>query len=407
MRADAARAFGTVFMSALSLALSETGCEAWCGSALRWPDQPTCDAPACEGCVECIKIRRQRVMQAFAEHGLLLHRFGWTDWESRTLAAETIQEVPVDTDCGTHCSAFSYIHPRLPVEHFTGFGPATIHVADPDLWSHVQCAAVTDSDSANRACCACFQPSWCPWSGISKNDSGYCRECDDESERCKALAAGCGVNLVDLKRRLSRDDSGVITCTARDVRAGTCKACTRALWCDDGNGGGPWAHTPAVSAAGFTRRYVYVQPQYRQCKWKGSQLTQFVDASIRFYGEVRKKTSSGHRRHPQVHIWNELNMYVGMHTQPALARTLVGILWANPGFKYGHDYGSFLGRLSAHLSNLKGRPIPVFTIGMERDALDWWEPGLRVVDLHLAPHNFTECPRNVCPSHGASSRSSY
>ena len=151
------------------------------------------------------------IQTLFDADGLLVHGFTGA-YKSLLMSAHDRANIPLDADCGERCSAFGFLHPELPLGVY-GIGlPGweggwfTVHRAgEADGWRAVECAAVVDSNSGNRACCACFESEFCPWQGsINWRDSGYCHDaCHDytnASEICKALAAGCGANLRDMSR---------------------------------------------------------------------------------------------------------------------------------------------------------------------------------------------------------------
>ena len=131
-------------------------------------------------------------IQHFRTHGILVHsttchgQFCSSTANDWFVAAMQAQEapLPVEKDCGPSCAAFTFQHASIPLVPFsfpqmhTGF--ALVYSAGPDLWDHVQCAAVTDSSTSSRACCKCGDPKQCPWRNKpflwSEENPGTCIE---------------------------------------------------------------------------------------------------------------------------------------------------------------------------------------------------------------------------------------
>ena len=84
--------------------------------------------------------------------GISLNRDGLSATLQAARAATRLEDVPVDTDCGPHCAAFSLFTPHLPVVVFDAQGYALAYDAAM-LWPLVRCAAAIDTNSEQRVCC--------------------------------------------------------------------------------------------------------------------------------------------------------------------------------------------------------------------------------------------------------------
>jgi len=299
--------------------------------------------------------------------------------------------------------AFSYLHPRLPVQSFCLGCPSLVFAADSDLWSFVQCASVEDSNSANRACCACWEPQWCPFDGVDQYDSGYCRAAcaaDPTDATCHALAAGCSANVRDVG-----DGSwGDIRCSEWQVKAGACALCKQPAWCDDGGEINPFTQewlsaygAPIKTPAQWLDRFHFFNKetgpwtQDRQCKFKGSQKTAFVTTANAHMAQMKQATQAQGPRaideHTEGFAWNEVNMYwdggVGDGgLEEALSRNLLGLLAMD-----GH--GAQLDAIADKFAQL-GLYVPRFVIHTDgRNRLDSWDPMMRV-DLAAAPYHLKQ-----------------
>ena len=66
---------------------------------------------------------------------------------------------PLETDCGTWCSAYTYLNEDIPLVPvgYPGFYSSVgfAYEAVPEVWTKMQCAAASDSSSTTRACCTC------------------------------------------------------------------------------------------------------------------------------------------------------------------------------------------------------------------------------------------------------------
>lgn len=194
---------------------------------------------------------------------------------------------------------------------------ALVYAADEELWDHVQCASVLDSNSANRACCACFEPQFCPIQGLSQHDSGYCFQAchpdNGDMTRCKQLAAGCSVNIMTAMNEDFGD--GQSRCNADDVQNGECRYCQHPQWCEDveqhgfafgGRTDTPWKWMELFYKKWFTNT--------RQCKYKPSQKRLFIETARQYHKRRRWDPDM------EANVENEVNMYVG----PGEARGGVG-----------------------------------------------------------------------------------
>ena len=90
------------------------------------------------------------------------------DWFDSVMKLES-GPLPIERDCGLYCAAFAFQHESIPLVPFAfgGFhtGFALVYSAGHEMWSRVQCASVTDSSTASRACCKCNDPRQCPFKG--------------------------------------------------------------------------------------------------------------------------------------------------------------------------------------------------------------------------------------------------
>lgn len=147
------------------------------------------------------------------------------------------------------------------------------------VWQYVQCAAVEDSNSANRACCACFEPQWCPFEGMPREDSSYCAAACSHGAAdplCQQLHAGCGHDLRDLNNL----DWGEQKCSEWDVKSGTCGLCMQPAWCDDPEGAFSSAYGERIKTAQEWMHRFVDKPSWvqdHQCKFKASQKATFTE----------------------------------------------------------------------------------------------------------------------------------
>ena len=320
----------------------------------------------------------QRVLDAFDQHGLLVHKFKDT-WAKQALAARTLDALPMESDCGSHdgCAGFSLLHQRLPVSVYQGSGAATLHSASPEqLWQHVQCASATDSDSTSRSCCA--------FGALS------CRGGDACDAECRLLAAGCGAVL-------ESKQGG--HCSKSQMQSGHCASCTGPDWCDaDGRNVTPAAFGPRYRGNGI----------HSQCKWKASEKAQLLEVRTpRADGGSNPRLSTGRagvavlrgagpctapqaaeslmdelrrdkERCKKVRTWNEISFYADAATRADFADSLLGVIWFNKEHSHAKP-SSTTEHLRAHLSALKGESLPLLTAFSEKgEEISWWRPGVAV-----------------------------
>ena len=147
----------------------------------------------------------------------------------------------------------------------------------------MQCLSTADSSSSTRACCTCNEQRFCPFrnGGMlrGKQDAGYCGvPCGYNDANCKALAAGCGVSVVDASQNWGGQQF------EWDIAHGQCNLCREPLWCNaEGSssfgfngavqGDDDWWEMFGTSDGGLFKGS-------RQCKWKPSQQQEFI-GSIR------------------------------------------------------------------------------------------------------------------------------
>jgi len=245
------------------------------------------------------------------------------------------------------------------------------------LWhDYVQCAAVEDSNSGNRACCACFEPQWCPFDGMSSEDSGYCAAACAHGAAdpvCQQLAAGCGHNLRDMDNA----EWGEQRCSEADVKSGTCGLCMQPAWCDDSEEQyqqfSSAYGTPITTAQEWMRRFTD-KPfliQDHQCKFKASQKSLFIDSAHALMSKVKRDVDAGGDMWDRF-TWNEVNMYrdggvADGGLQQALTRNLIGLLDVQ-------GDGSMLDDVARRLGEL-GMDVPKLTMTVDGyNRLDSWDP---------------------------------
>ena len=310
------------------------------------------------------------IQTLFDADGLLVHGFTGA-YKSLLMSAQDRASIPLDADCGERCSAFGFLHPELPLGVY-GIGlPGweggwfTVHRAgEADGWRAVECAAVVDSNSGNRACCACYESEFCPWQGsINWRDSGYCHDaCHDytnASEVCKALAAGCGANLRDMSRgdryrtlpyydemeasaTRTSTYASVQQCDASVISSGQCELCRQPVWCVDNNGRGPFDSSPISTAQAWIDAYEDgwgETIQDAQCKFQRGQKRLFIDASVAHWSAQQRSFDHWTPR------WNEVNVFIEEASQEVLMDSLVGLFHVN-------GDGSELLSVADHLSTI-------------------------------------------------------
>ena len=270
-------------------------------------------------------LRRHGLLATVVPHSMNSVRY--SPWGRDAWKASKLDSFPIRNDCGEHCAAFSLLTPQLPVLLFggdkTSVSLALVFEANAEVWEHVQCLAVTDSNTANRACCACWEREYCPAQGLDQYDSGYCAEAKAKDDATyKQLAAGCGVTTTSIK--------GVGTgwgelCSDWDIAHGNCDSCRAPQWCDDRYPAfGTHASTPDEWLGHF---YGYGRWMgTRQCKYRPSQRDLFVSVT-RAYHTRRQQNSDNFDGEPTVE--NEVNVFIepGGETNAAFMSSLIGLVF--------------------------------------------------------------------------------
>ena len=129
---------------------------------------------------------RERVLAAFRENGLLIKVLNGPA-HGALLSSRSLGDVPLAAaDCGPWCAAYSLIHPDLPLSVFDGgFRYILMHDA-AEMWQHVKCSAVVDSNSEDRSCCS-RNRGGCDWPGHNECNgddvAGYCSKEHDPEVR--------------------------------------------------------------------------------------------------------------------------------------------------------------------------------------------------------------------------------
>jgi hypothetical protein len=242
------------------------------------------------------------------------------------------------------------------------------------LWhQYVQCAAVEDSNSGNRACCACFEPQYCDFDDMPREDSGYCAAACAHGAAdpvCQQLAAGCGHNVRDMNNA----EWGERRCSEADVKSGTCGLCMQPAWCDDSEGDGEFSSaygTPITTAQEWMSRFTDKPflTQDHQCKFKASQKSLFIEATHALMSKVKRDYAGSMWDR---FTWNEVNMYMDGGVadgglQQALTRNLIGLLDVQGGGAKLDDAARRLGEL--------GLDVPKLTMTVDGfNQLDSWDP---------------------------------
>ena len=356
-----------------------------------------------------------RFVAAFNENGLLTKvtgchgnfcRRNW-NWESAhawLLNALTATERPprvVDRDCGLRCSAFAYLGPQVPVTPFSYIGYQSgvmlAFDANADLWAHVQCMSVTDSFTSARVCCTCSDRWNCPWN-VDYNERVYCDE-PCTTQTCRQLSAGCGISLFDMAGaanggwrvgRRGQTDWGDERCDQASVEAGTCNLCKEPVWCDDSSdfGFNGSIATPEDWMTEFFDNDGGRAYGSRQCKWKPSQKSQFVDTiKLRFTRRVDTPWPDQDHANP----WNEVNFYVDDEgrLEQAMWDSLVGLVYVRTA---GNEYElTKMRELAAHWQTL-GYDVPMFAMNAEDvdGSIDDWHPDELPIDLLQPPFSLEQ-----------------
>jgi hypothetical protein len=312
-------------------------------------------------------------------HGILAKTVNGR-WIDAAFRANKLRDVAVDRDCGKWCSAFTYLSPDLPLALFTPghIGVGLVFDANPEVWQHVQCTSVIDSNSANRACCACNEAQFCPFPDFDGSDSGYCAAAcapgQPDRELCMQLAAGCSINTMTARFEFQ--------CSEEEIRTGQCHLCQRPQWCDDPDSAGV-----AFGVVDTTDKWMHFffgtgYPATRQCKYKRTQKDSFV-ATAREYNR-RRQIQTDH----EIAIENEVNFYVGPDdggAEAALMDNLLGLVYLRTSGNGGDP--SILSNLRRHLRRLGMRHLPIYAITNEKEGENgWWKHNVSV-DVRQAPYS--------------------
>ena len=338
-----------------------------------------------------------RFEASFLSHGLLTHSMNSGDhWVQSLMGMSGPQDFRLQRDCGEHCSAFTLLHPKLPLSIFAngmGYnnGVGLAFHANEEVWSSVvQCMSVVDSNSANRACCACYERQFCPMPSLGQHDSGYCAAACSSSSgeadaRCKQLAAGCGVNTISA--RFDRFP-GQVACTEQEIRGGHCRLCERPQWCiDPGSAGfanGGHIDTPEQWLDTFYRVRDKRWIGSKQCKYKPDQREAWIETAHEY-----NRQRQAHADQKPEGLENEVNLYVGPGdggVEALLARSLAGLLFFRSTGQEGRDL-PVLRQLRSHLSRVLGWQVPIFAVTNEpRGRLRHWDHS-RPLNLRAPPYH--------------------
>lgn len=303
----------------------------------------------------------------------------------------------LEADCGVGCASLTWLYPTLPLLPWhDGFGRNLdlLFEATETVWSYVQCLAVVDADTDDRACCAdeqlyCAEACAPPAGGGGGADV-------DAPEQCKLLTAGCSMNRYDLADpdpRIHADG-----CSWDAIASGRCDGCRRPYWCNDADAAGSLDIQTAEQWLdrfhGLKDRAGDAATDYRQCRFKPTQRAQFLQTASAF---LRLRSSFGGGDN------NEVNVYVGRGNggvQSAFLDALSAlVVWrvtttdvregdATRGQLRAEDV-DVMTRLQAHLKTL-GKRVPIIGI---RPAEHYttrgrgeWTPGERLVLNSGAPY---------------------
>ena len=343
----------------------------------------------------------------FCRTGQGLEREKSGAWLAATLRSDWL--IPsIERDCGEWCSAYAFQNSRLPFSPFSfaGYqsGLALVYAATDEVWQQMQCLSVTDSSSTTRACCACFDPSLCPFNNFEQRDSGYCgAPCGTHDDNCRQLAAACGPSVWDLAGRANegslaglplrpQDEWGRHECNVQQISRGKCELCKQPLWCESYKGGdGKGITRPHQWIDAFWRRDAGAAFGSRQCKFRPNQTDLFID-TMRLRHTKRRHLPTDWRgiHYDNANPWNEVNMYVhpGDHAQQELMfRNLIGLLYLRTS---GNDDDlANVRRLHEHWRQL-GRDVPMFAVNAEPlDRVEHWTPE-GSVDLRQWPYGLEQ-----------------
>jgi len=315
-------------------------------------------------------------------------------WFHDTLGSDVLPP-ELETDCGKWCSATTFLHQDLPFVAFSFEGSHSglglVYAANDEVWDEVQCAAVTDSSTTTRACCACSDPFLCPFHNFPRDDAGYCgTPCQPYDTNCKRLAAGCGASVFDVSHNW-----GTQRCNEHQIRSGQCDLCKQPLWCDDpgnsfGFGGGVKEGADWMRL--FNKEDGGKAVGSRQCKWKSSQKQTFIDTMRLRYASRMQQGGFDF-----CNLWNEVNFYVGPGDgglKHKLWKNLIGLLYIRTSGDV--DDWNRMHELQRHFAGL-GVVLPMFAINGEGlvkksdggppvEVTEWWDPNIQV-DILSPPYN--------------------
>ncbi|KAL1507971.1 hypothetical protein AB1Y20_007575 [Prymnesium parvum] len=353
----------------------------------------------------------EHMKTAFNERGLLLHlttcRGDFCPKRSHVYFESILASgipAPLENDCGHWCSAFTYLHSTLPMIGiaFPGFYSSVglLYDPQPEVWDQVQCTSTTDSSTTTRSCCTCKEERYCPFQDVgSRIDSGYCHgPCRPDDNLCRQLAAGCGVSVAD-----AHFNWGEERCSQGEILGGTCDLCRQPLWCDDANGFGfngsikgpeEWWDMFGYRDGGFFKGS-------RQCKWKPSQMKQWIGSMRERYLRIKKH---GYNR-DEPGLWNEVNIYSDFASASVMMRNLLGLVFIRGGGDEDpwHSSGTELDRtrlreIRDHWRTL-GVEVPIFELSLEHwSELKHWNTS-GTVDLTSKEFNlqYMDIPLNHSP----------
>jgi len=285
--------------------------------------------------------------------------------------------------------------PDLPLTFYGYEGMGLLFEPTEQVWQHVQCTTPLDSNTANRACCACFERQYCggrEW--LDQFDSGYCSHAcsqpDDASQLlCKQLAAGCGANTITITME-GYPKGHTHTCDASAIVDGTCSLCRQPIWCDDegsDNFGYGSARTPDEWTATFFGKPM---PGTRQCKYKPSQRELLINVTREYHRRRQIDHQHSHenwRDHEPVNE-NEVNVYLEPDgsTQADFMHNLVGLVFLRATGNYDWHV-PILKQLQEKLREL-GKDVPLYALTNESPGeVVHWQFDKRISHLVDSPYS--------------------
>jgi hypothetical protein len=320
-----------------------------------------------------------KLAKAFATTGWLVHMITFRSTPG-LLAATSMDQLPIQysgsgsglTEQQHFSTVFSLQHADLPLVLYstprTRNAYGLVFEADDELWSkHVQCAYVTDANSARRYCCS-EDVETCLRQPVCANRS---------APICKAMLAGCGGHMGSKKH------------------CDTPQVCSNATTLD-----------PDLAAQTWMARYSNGNKGAQQCGFKASQRDAFVATLRANYDSYRRSGSTNY-------IENEVSMHIeGEHDavlQPLLGRKLLGIIYNRDmtkgpqgilGFDVVNereDVGlAHMRQLRDHFTSL-GADIPILSVSPEPTMqVKKWNGG-RIKTLGAAPYFMFEVKDEKIP----------